>query len=413
MNRLLGMCGILAVGCGLFVACGSEGDEFTPVKKDAGTGGGGSGGTAGSSGGSAGSSGDASTDATGGSAGSDAAPDVICNDDDGDGVTTCDGDCDDADPTSFPGGNEICGDNVDNDCANGADDGCGGIGTFVSELTGDDTANPGTKDQPVKTIAKGMQNAATIQATTGAPIDVYVAEGTYPEKVTMVETINLVGGFSCAQQPCTWTRDPSTYASSIENQDFEGVLADTSITRPTRLDGFSVKGKSGSSNTPTGAIGVTLAGGTPVVVNNSIQAGDSGGPQGQSGRSVGLLLLGPSNDVKGARIESNRITAGTSTNDNATAIQFDGGGAPGFNYAEIVGNGISGGTGKGSTGITAWSSGSGTLIQNNDISAGEAANAAWGILIGAKALIDANRINADPSVVSKCQQSGFAEEFRA
>ena len=41
---------------------------------------------------------------------------------DGDGVDTCDGDCDDAEPTTLPGGVEVC-DGVDNDCANGVDDG--------------------------------------------------------------------------------------------------------------------------------------------------------------------------------------------------------------------------------------------------------------------------------------------------
>jgi len=37
-------------------------------------------------------------------------------DEDADGVATCDGDCDDADPTSYTGALEACGDGVDNDC---------------------------------------------------------------------------------------------------------------------------------------------------------------------------------------------------------------------------------------------------------------------------------------------------------
>ena len=45
-----------------------------------------------------------------------------CTDLDGDGVTTCDGDCDDGDPAVYPGVVEIC-DGVDNDCAGGVDDG--------------------------------------------------------------------------------------------------------------------------------------------------------------------------------------------------------------------------------------------------------------------------------------------------
>ncbi len=45
-----------------------------------------------------------------------------CTDLDGDGVTTCDGDCDDGDPAVLPGAVEIC-DGVDNDCQGGVDDG--------------------------------------------------------------------------------------------------------------------------------------------------------------------------------------------------------------------------------------------------------------------------------------------------
>ncbi|GEM_PF-2392339 len=40
---------------------------------------------------------------------------------DGDGSSICAGDCDDADPSSYPGGSEVC-DGADNDCVAGADD---------------------------------------------------------------------------------------------------------------------------------------------------------------------------------------------------------------------------------------------------------------------------------------------------
>ena len=53
------------------------------------------------------------------------APDLVltvCTDDDGDGVTDCDGDCDDSDASAYPGNTEVC-DGVDNDCNGSADDG--------------------------------------------------------------------------------------------------------------------------------------------------------------------------------------------------------------------------------------------------------------------------------------------------
>jgi hypothetical protein len=61
---------------------------------------------------------------------------------------------------------------------------------FVSINAGDD-ANPGTREMPVKTIAQGQQ----IASTTGIR-DVYVAEGTYDENVSVIAGVDLYGGFS-------------------------------------------------------------------------------------------------------------------------------------------------------------------------------------------------------------------------
>ncbi|HEV8247602.1 MAG TPA: MopE-related protein, partial [Polyangiaceae bacterium] len=254
--RLFGLLAVSIAPLILVQACGSDSENFKPASAG-GAGGGGAGGKAGSAGGlsTAGASGEAGqggapeggqagTPAVAGASGEGgaggAAP--VCTDADNDGVTDCDGDCDDGDKTSFPGNPEICGDGADNDCANGVDDVCGGIGTYVSNLTGDDTTGLGTKDSPVQTIGKGIANALLIQATTQAPIDVYVSEGDYAEKVTMVETVNLLGGYSCPLQPCDWSRDPSLNVSNIVNTDFEGVLADKTITPATTIDGFTITG---------------------------------------------------------------------------------------------------------------------------------------------------------------------------
>jgi hypothetical protein len=58
---------------------------------------------------------------------------VGCNDEDGDTITDCAGDCDDADPTTYPGATEVCGDGITTMPTN-PPDGCGGIGTFVAPL---------------------------------------------------------------------------------------------------------------------------------------------------------------------------------------------------------------------------------------------------------------------------------------
>jgi serine protease len=47
-----------------------------------------------------------------------------CVDADGDGWTTCDGDCDDGNTAVNPAAGEVCGDNVDNNCNGAVDEGC-------------------------------------------------------------------------------------------------------------------------------------------------------------------------------------------------------------------------------------------------------------------------------------------------
>ena len=47
---------------------------------------------------------------------------------DGDGFTTCQGDCDDSDPNIYPGATEACGDGIDNNCNGQIDEGCLNIG---------------------------------------------------------------------------------------------------------------------------------------------------------------------------------------------------------------------------------------------------------------------------------------------
>ena len=186
MRRAIGLsASALALGAASFIGCSSEDSSFSSTKKDAGVeASAGQGGTAGSGGQSGAGGQDAGAEAAAGAAGSagmDSGPEILCSDNDNDGTTDCDGDCDDNDATAFPGNAEVCGDLVDNDCDSSVDNGCSGLGTYVSELTGKDgdPNYPGTKDKPVKSILQGIKNAQAIVAaqTTPSPIAVFVAEG--------------------------------------------------------------------------------------------------------------------------------------------------------------------------------------------------------------------------------------------
>jgi hypothetical protein len=218
--------------------------------------------------GSGSSDGGASSSSSGGADSTSTGP--ACFDNDGDGVTDCDGDCADDDPTVYPGAAEVCGDGVDNACGPDPDPMalCMGLGTWVSALTGDDITGDGTQLNPVQTIGAGMANAQIIG---GMPV--FVAEGTYTEKVTMVEGIDLLGGHQCDAASCDWDRDPTTYDSTIANVDLEGVLVGDTVTRATQLDGFSVVAP---DTNPAGGgriAAITVLGGTPTISDNRIFGG--------------------------------------------------------------------------------------------------------------------------------------------
>jgi hypothetical protein len=334
-----------------------------------------------------------------------------CQDGDGDGHgDQCDlgADCDDTDDTSYFGALEICGDGIDNDCDGTPDQAAacpGGIGTYVSEHTGDATG-AGTQQDPVRTIAQGIANAITL----GGGHPVYVAEGTYNEKVTLVEGISILGGYQCDTSSCTWAHDPDTYDSTILNTDRQGVFADVTVSNITVIDGFTIVGidtnSNGSWQTPGTAV-ITVAAGTPVISNNTIIAGNEGSCStwNQCG-SYGVRILGPTNDpVNGVLLDSNRIYGGTSNNFGCAAVALVRSPAP---IAKVVNNWIKGGTCSWNRAVDAWSAGYGTLFYKNDIFAGSSATGtSFGMIISGYTTVDANRINHDPTEVGSCTDAGM------
>jgi hypothetical protein len=336
-------------------------------------------------------------------------PDAACLDEDLDGTTTCAGDCDDADPTTFPGAIEVCGDAKDNTCGGSPDSGCGGLGTFVAgdPAKGND-ANPGTQAAPVATIAKGMANAAMLKASTGNPQSVFVAEGHYPEAITLVETMSLKGGYECNATSCTWVRDPTAHDTAIDNQTYEGVVADTTITKATAIEGFRIRGKAfsgtGTAPTNTGSACMTLSSGSPHVTNNRFEPAAITSA-GANNRSFGIRVLSPTTDQTGAQIDYNMFT-NAQAQDASFAIQFAGTGQTAV--ASITNNVIGGGASLVWRGIAGFNSGPGTVIRRNEITGGSGAGGdSWGIQLGGSATIDQNRINADQANVGSCSGANW------
>lgn len=336
----------------------------------------------------------------------DGAPDALCPDADGDGVTTCGGDCNDADATNFPGNGEICGDAKDNNCNAQADEGCGGLGTYVSIAKGND-ANPGTQAQPVKTIAKGIAQAKAI----GGTQTVFVAAGTYNESVDLSEGISLYGGYACALASCPWTRDTKVNLTTIQSQRPEGIVANQTITSATALDGFDVRGEDQGGGGTAESRGITCAGGTPTIRGNSITGGSV--PAGAANRTSGIVVIAPSNDqATGVVIQRNVIQGALVTTGSSFGVLLVRPGATNPAVARIAKNQVRGGivtTAGYSAGVVLSGSGANTVIVDNDIVAGSVTGTArtFGIRAQSPATIDKNRINADATRGS-CAQGALA-----
>ncbi|MBM4363367.1 MAG: hypothetical protein FJ104_11850 [Deltaproteobacteria bacterium] len=286
---------------------------------------------------------------------------------------------------------EICGDGEDNDCAGGADDGCGGRGTFVSALTGDDR-NPGTTAAPLRTIAAGVQAALSL----GRGAGVYVAEGSYAEKVTLTSGVSLFGGFGCTASACVWDRDPSVHVTEIRNVDHEGVLAPSSVGRDTAIEGFAIVGLAGPSQTAPGVVALTVLGGAHTITRNSILGGASTSATWPTGRSVGIAVLSaPSSKTEGPRITANEIAGGNGKG-TSIGILFDA--RPGTSCVTdgvVEQNVISGGFADSAIGVAAFTSDVDVKVVGNVIAAGSAATgSAWGVLVSGGLLLDSNVVNA-------------------
>ncbi len=301
-----------AGAAGTAASAGTSGDSGAFDSSAAGaSGSAGTAGTGGSSGGAG----------TAGSGGGDAGGDACSTaDDDGDGFSVCDGDCDDSSAFTFPGAPEVCGDAATNDCASSAlaDDGCGGEGTFAAPPPFGSPTGNGTMASPFDDIAAAIVKSDEIERGGGpADLDVYVAAGDgtpgsfdIGDSLILFEGVSLLGGYD----PIDWRRDITNNVVNVDSGLF-GILVDSSITRGTEVSGFTFnEGTTLTTNVTTTVIDITD--GSPTIRDNIIFMHAGGGEDraiyglGTSARPRPLIL-------------NNLVIGGPSSTGQANAIHFE------------------------------------------------------------------------------------------
>jgi hypothetical protein len=323
-------------------------------------------------------------------AGFDAGP-CVDRDEDGDGISACDGDCDDANPLVNPGTMELCDDGLDNDCDASTPDACSERrAVYVSQRVGADT-NPGTRDRPVASITRGIAIARDL----GVPQSVIVGGGLYVEDVTLVDRVSLRGGFRCASDAlCDWAFDPIAAESTIQNIDSDGIVADATVREETVVEDFRILGWEPSATEREEIAGFTLLGGAPTIRDNVIEVGLAGTTAGLRPRVVGVSI--PSTAGGGtAQILDNEIRTGAAVILSA-AIRMNSA-AGERTRARIEGNVLQPGEAQRSVGLVAFNSDDGTEVVDNDFLVGSSRmGVIHGIEVASTMRIARNRIHVPP-----------------
>ncbi|MCA9751151.1 MAG: right-handed parallel beta-helix repeat-containing protein [Gemmatimonadetes bacterium] len=190
------------------------------------------------------------------------------------------------------------------------------------------------------TVSPGQSIAAALASA--EPGDrVLVEAGTYAEQVTLVNAVELLGGYDASFSDSN--RDPQANPTIITGSGSTTPVLAPTVGSATRIDGFVITGAGGD-----GAAGIVVHGGAPVISNNEIRlnlnAGASGGVYVHGG-SVARFENNWIHDNAslgaggGFRIETSAVTLSGNTIENCSARTV-GGGVYVFRSAATLNNNV-------------------------------------------------------------------------
>lgn len=261
-------------------------------------------------------------------------------------------------------------------------------------MTTDGTGNGSAPDSP----RGGTIPDAISFANANGKSAVAIAAGTYNGNsasgalITLVQGISLYGGYTTT----SWSRDPDVNTTTIiDNSASGGTVIESlsGITSVTVVDGFILQPATDGASP---AIGIEIAGGgsSPIIRNNTINAGSSAGSACHGIQISSASPIIQSNIINGGNVPGGQSSYGiTSSNSNPIIERntIDGGTGGGFSYGiyvnggepEIRNNTIAGGGGITETfGIDCSESMTSVpIIRNNTIDAGNGMAANTGIRI--------------------------------
>ncbi|HQI61806.1 MAG TPA: putative metal-binding motif-containing protein [Myxococcota bacterium] len=168
-------------------------------------------------------------------------------------------DCDDRDPTVYPGAPELADDGVANGCTGEDLKAATANGIFVSPDGTEDGA--GTREDPVNSIKTAIQKAGAQQIK-----DIFVAIGDYDESLVVLNDVAIHASYN----PATWEFDSQAGGTSLYSTGPVAIRAMESSLVLNRIKVIGYRSDAGSSQHTT-VNGIIIEDGEATVVDTTVR----------------------------------------------------------------------------------------------------------------------------------------------